>query len=135
MARVGRLAGALLLESEGAYYLVGNTKEPCDWPAAGFEAPAEIGARPFVKLGQRAPVALATPCLVVDVEGEEAARRLVQRFVIARNGSVSERLWRLVLDPSGAFDDPEPSEVDARWLLAMPDPIWTVVRDTVLRCI
>ena len=49
MARVGRLAGALLAETEGRYFLVGNTKEPCDFRALGVEPPPEIDAlkRPF----------------------------------------------------------------------------------------
>ena len=44
MARVGRLAGAILAESHGHYFLVGNTKAPCDWRKAGFEPPADIDA-------------------------------------------------------------------------------------------
>ena len=137
-ARVGRLAGALLLETDGEYFLVGNTKEPCDWAGAGFESPAAVGDSPYVRLVRRADapgVSLGLPCLALDVAGEDAARRLVQRFVIARNGSVSERLWRLVIDPTGAIDDLPEVEIDARWLGALPDPIWTVVRDTVLRCV
>ena len=137
-ARVGRLAGALLLETGGEYFLVGNTKEPCDWAAAGFASPVGVGDSPYVRLvplSNAAGVSLGLPCLALDVAGEDAARRLVQRFVIARNGSVSERLWRLVIDPTGAVDDLPEVEIDARWLGALPDPIWTVVRDTVLRCV
>jgi hypothetical protein len=137
-ARVGRLAGAILLETGGEYFLVGNTKEPCDWAAAGFDSPAGVGESPYLRLVRHADapaVRLGLPCLALDLAGEEAARRLVQRFVIARNGSVSERLWRLVIDPTGDVDDLPETEIDARWLGALPDPIWTVVRDTVLRCV
>ena len=45
MARVGRIAGALLAETGGRYYLVGNPKVPCDWQAHGFEPPGELDAR------------------------------------------------------------------------------------------
>ena len=48
MARVGRLSGAILAESEGAYFLVGDLKEPCDFSARGFEAPVELGAMLFL---------------------------------------------------------------------------------------
>jgi hypothetical protein len=56
--------------------------------------------------------------------------------VIERNGSVSERLWRLVLAGGDPDAEDEPRErIDARWLGEMPSPIWRMIRDTVLRCI
>ena len=130
-ARVARLAGAILVESAGSYFLVGNTKEPCDFAAAGFEPPAEpidALARPYVRLAQAAPISLRAPVLELDLAGEAAAARLAAAFVIERNGSVSERLWRLVLG-----DEPD-DLVDLRWLGQMPLHVWQVVRDTVLKC-
>lgn len=137
MARVGRLAGALLAETEGAYYLIGNTKVPCDFRAAGFEPPGEIDAlkTPYIRLTPLREVTLAPPVLLLDVEGEELARRLARRFLIERNGSVSDRLWRLVWSPEDPLEEPGPEERDARWLGEIPDPIWQLVRDTVLRCL
>jgi hypothetical protein len=72
----------------------------------------------------------------MDLESEELASTLAHRFVIERNGSVSERLWRLVLHrgDTDAEDEPE-GVVDARWLGEMPAPIWQVIRDSVLRCL
>jgi hypothetical protein len=129
MTRVSRLAGAILVETGGHYYLVGNTKEPLDFAAAGFEPqPIDAMARPYVRLSQTAPIALRAPVLELDLTGEPAAAKLAAAFVIERNGSVSERLWRLVLG-----DDP-PASVDARWLGQMPAQVWQVVRDTVLKC-
>jgi len=141
MSRIGRLAGALLVETEGAYYLVGNTKEPCDWARAGFEPPSvDPSAARFIKLNPRGVIALGTPHLTMDVEGERLARALAERLLVERNGSVSERLWRLVLRRGVPEDDaPENAEthasIDARWLGEIPAPIWNVVRDTVLRCV
>jgi hypothetical protein len=134
MARVGRLAGAILAESQGEYFLVGDTKMPCDWGAAGFERPLDREAtkQPFVRLLRCGPVEIAEPHLTLSLEGEALARTLAQRFVIERNGSVSERLWRLVLQRGDA--DAEESSADARWLEEIPAPIWQIVRDTVLRC-
>ncbi|HVA80155.1 MAG TPA: hypothetical protein VNF29_04465, partial [Candidatus Binataceae bacterium] len=65
MARVGRLAGAILAESGGEFFLVGNTKEPCDFEAAGFESPGEIDAleRRYIRLAPRRAVELAAPYL------------------------------------------------------------------------
>lgn len=136
MACVGRLAGAILAETEGQFFLVGNPKEPCDFAAVGFEPPGVINAmeRPFVRLSPCRSVQVPQPYLTVDVEGEALARLLVDRFVIQRNGSVSDRLWRLVTDPKqencAVLDGP----IEARWLGEIPTEIWQIVRETVLKC-
>lgn len=137
MARVGRLAGAILAETGGEFFLVGNTKEPCDFNAAGFEAPGEIDAlkRRYIKLVARGAVELAPPYLTLGLEGEALAALLAERLLIERNASVSDRLWRLLMDPSGQEELPEGDAVDARWLAEIPAPIWGIVRDTVLRCL
>src|SRR5260370_19129343 len=136
MARVGRLAGALLVETEGAFFVVGNTKEPCDWAAHGFEAPPKIDAteRPWLRLRQVARASVIGPHLVVELEGEALARELAGRMLIERNGSVSDRLWRLALGVDDEDDVPS-SGLSARWLVEVPEPVWRVVRDAVLRCL
>jgi hypothetical protein len=137
MARVGRLAGAILAETAGRFFLVGNPKEPCDFGAAGFEDPGVIDAlqRPFVELRAKRPVEITPPSIEITTEGEPLARLLADRFLIARNGSVSDRLWRLVLDPEATGEDPREPVISARWLGEMPDPVWRIVRDAVLRCL
>ncbi len=136
MACVGRLAGAILAETEGQFFLVGNPKEPCDFAAVGFEPPGVINAleRPFVRLSPRRPVQVPHPYVTVDVEGEALARLLVDRFVIPRNGSVSDRLWRLVTDPKQENRAVLDGSIDARWLGEIPTEIWHIVRETVLKC-
>jgi hypothetical protein len=136
MAQVGRLAGALLAETGGEFFLIGNTKEPCDFEAAGFESPGEIDAleRRYIRLAPRRAVELAAPCLRLDLEGEALAVLLAERLLIERNASVSDRLWRLLIDPGGQEELSEDA-VDARWLAEIPAPIWGIVRDTVLRCL
>ncbi len=137
MARVGRLAGAILAETGGRFFLIGNTKEPCDFEAAGFEPPEAIDAlkRPYIALTPRRPVEISPPCLTLDLEDESLAATLAERLLIERNGSVSERLWRLLMDPSGQAEFPLKQPVDVRWLGEIPAPIWNIVRDTVLRCL
>ena len=141
MARVGRLAGAILAETEGAYFLVGNTKRPCNWHGAGFEPPGDLDAtaRPFVRLARAAAapaIQVAGPWLLLPVEGVELARGLAARLLIDRNGSVSDRLWRLVLRGHPDAEEPPPDAViDARWLCEVPAPIWDIVRAQVLRCL
>ena len=139
MARVGRLAGAILAQTGGDYYLVGNPKVPCDWRAAGFEPPGELDARarPSVRLARLAvsgSLALGVPQLTVEVEGEALARLLAAAFVIPRTGSVSERLWRLVIGEDDEHDRELSDVISARWLGEVPPAIWNIVRDAVLRC-
>jgi hypothetical protein len=135
MARVGRLAGALLVEAGGDYWLVGNPKEPCDWGKHGFETPPEIDAakNPSIRLQRSGDVLLAEPQLAVEMEGEALARELSRRMLIERNGSVSERLWRLVVGIEDGRD--APTRVPAQWLVDVPEAVWRVVRDGVLRCL
>jgi hypothetical protein len=139
MARAFRLAGAIVAQSGEEYFQVGVTKEPCDYGAAGFEQPESepAGAPWFSRLQPLdARIRLAPPWLELSLGGEALAHTLAERFVIERNGSVSERLWRLVLAGGNADDEEEAHErVDARWLGEMPSPIWRMIRDTVLRCI
>ncbi len=136
MALVGRLAGAILAETEGQFFLVGNPKEPCDFAAVGFELPGVIDAmeRPFIRLSPLRPVQVPQPYLTMNVEGEALARLLVDRFVIQRNGSVSDRLWRLVIDPKQENRVAPVGNIDARWLGEIPAEIWQIVRETVLKC-
>lgn len=136
MALVGRLAGAILAETEGQFFLVGNPKEPCDFATVGFESPGVIDAteRPFIRLSPLRPVQVPSPYVTIDVEGEALARLLVDRFVIQRNGSVSDRLWRLVTDPKQEQRAVPDGKIDARWLGEIPAEIWNIVRETVLKC-
>jgi hypothetical protein len=133
MARIARLAGALLAETEGRYYLVGDLKEPCDFARAGFEPPGELeaGTPAYRLLLALRPITLEPPVLTLKLEGERLAHRLADFLVIKRNGSVSERLWRLIIQPELHEGQ---AEIDARWLGEVPRGIWQIVQDTVLRC-
>ena len=137
MAKVGRIAGAILAETDGQFFLVGNLKEPCKFDAYGFEPPARIDAtrHPYVKLVPTREIALASPFLTLGIEGEMVARVLAERLLIQRNGSVSERLWRLVTNPEGDEEAQPPNSIECQWLADMPDAIWDIVRDSVLRCL
>jgi hypothetical protein len=138
VSRVGRLAGAILVETGGDHYLVGNLKRPCDFAAAGFEKPAaEIDAlaRPFVRLARSGPLAVPGPWLELGLEGEPLLQALSARLLIERNGSVSDRLWRLILSPDpDATVDPD-AVIQARWLGEVPAHLWQLVRDTILKCV
>lgn len=120
MARVGRYKGAIIVDAGGAHWLVGNPKEPC------AEVPDTLEA-PYVRA---LPVAVPlVPGFVVDeADGATLAHALAAKLVIARNGSVSERLWRLV---RGEATTGEPR---LQWLIDIPQPVWEIVREQVLRC-
>jgi hypothetical protein len=129
---LSRLGGAILAEIAGQAFLVGNTKAPTDFPAAGFAPPASIDAlaRPALPLVILEPRPRPAPRVTFGVtasDAVDAAARIAALFVIERNGSVSDRLWRLVTDGQAA-------DVDATWLGKIPLPVWQIVRDTVLRC-
>lgn len=139
-AHISRLAGAILLENAGQFFLVGNTKQPCDWQQAGFEKPAEVDAvkQAFIPLLPVRAITVEGQHLFVDstnYSAEALAQMLADRFLIRRNGSVSERLWRIVTgetDENGAAAE---KEIDASWLISMPDRIWEIVRDAALKCL
>ncbi|MGH8582743.1 MAG: precorrin-3B C(17)-methyltransferase [Gammaproteobacteria bacterium] len=137
MACVGRLAGAILAETEGRWFLIGNTKEPCDFRLAGFEPPPEIDAlkQAYIALTVAGTPRIDPLCLTLALEGDALAQLLARRFLIVRNGSVSDRLWRLVIDVDEEDEMPEADEIDAQWLAEVPDRVWEIVRDTVLRCL
>lgn len=134
MARVTRLSGAILAETQARYFLVGNPKEPCAWECEGFADPGVVDAHtePFRELAARGTPKLTGPLLLVRSEGEALAKTLAERLLIRRNGSVSERLWNLVW--SGR--EPRAGDtLDADWLLEMPNDVWHIVQDSVLRCV
>jgi hypothetical protein len=134
VTRLGRLAGALLFEARGRYFLIGNRKRPCDFAAAGFAAPAEAA---IVELTATGPLAVATVWLELpDGDPDTLAAELSRRLTIPRTGAVSDRLWRLILayhnDPEA--EPPTTGSVPARWLLETPAHVWQIVRDNVLTC-
>jgi hypothetical protein len=138
MSRVGRLAGAVLVETGGDYFLLGNLKRPCDFAAAGFARPArEIDAlaRPHVPLARSGPLAVPGPWLELSLEGPALLQALSARLLIERNGSVSERLWRLILSPDPDAEPDPAAVIDARWLGEVPAHLWQMVRETVLKCV
>ena len=139
MAIVGRLAGAILAETMGRYFLIGDVKEPCDFRAHGFSDPGDrdLKIQPYVelhKLNSEGSFDWRPQILAMDIEGEALAAKLAGQFMIKRNGSISERLWRLVTESSPLIAGAEREVTDARWLGSTPDDIWDIVRDSVLRC-
>ncbi len=132
VARVFRFAGAILAESHGEYYLVGELKEPCNFEDYGFEKPPESDPdKPvrYKKLRMIGTVISDSEHLEMETQGEELAELLFRRFVIPRNHSVSDRLWRVVTVKA------ENGIADARWLEQIPDEAWQIVRENILKCL
>ncbi len=140
-AILSRLAGAMLLARGGEFYLVGNTKEPCDWAGIGFSKPEE-GDAATLRVRRlhllRDDPNVGNPCAFVAVAGqplELIADVLARRLLIVRNASFSERLWRIVTGASDESSVPAEETPDVSWLLAMPDPVWEIVREAALKCL
>lgn len=134
LSKISRLAGAILAETQGEYFLIGETKEPCDFQKHGFKTPSESDPEnqpKYKKLEVTGPVVFDNSFyLEMESVGEELALILFKRFVIHRNYSVSDRLWGVV---TCAREESGP--IDARWLEEMPDEVWEIVRDSILKCL
>lgn len=139
MARVGRLAGGLLLETKlggnAAWFLVGDTKVPCDWLLAGFAPPSQrdVIRERYVQLEVQGAPTFTGTTLSIALEGSDAAREIGERLTVSRNGSVSERLWSLILGED-EIEAPTGQTIPCAWLCEMPIAVWDVVRDAVLKC-
>ena|SRR6185312_17376058 len=140
MAQIARMDGAILAHTGSHYYLVGDLKRPCDFKAHGFEPPSQqidAVARPYIELvhiAHTGPVVLGTPNIFVPLEGEALPKLLAARLLIDRNGSVSDRLWRLILGETD--ENPRvPETQDAHWFTETPERVWNIVRESVLRCL
>ncbi len=118
--RVGRYAGSIVIDDGARQILVGNPKEPC--------AVTDTLEPPFVRaLDER--VALSGCVLAVEHGDADALARLISdKLVITRNGSVSERLWRVVTNQAAS------GELRAQWLVEIPPAVWNIVRDAMLKC-
>ena len=141
MSQVTRLSGAILARDEDNFFLVGDFKEPCDFAAAGFADPGERSPveNPVTKLmaiskekaAQLFTANNGAAVLELSLTGNELGAKLSRSLLIKRNASVSERLWNLILDTAGKNEN---GNVNARFLDDLPDGIWDIVRDQVLRC-
>jgi hypothetical protein len=139
-AHISRLSGAILLECDGQFLLIGNTKSPCNWLTEGFEAPAEVDAvkQPVLRLTSSNITKSISPVLIVSAiesSGESLAKILADRFLIRRNGSVSERLWRIVTGESDESSTPAEHPIQVNWLVTMPSSVWEIIRETALKCL
>ncbi len=139
-ATLSRLAGAMLLAGGQEFYLIGNTKEPCDWAAIGLSKPAEGEAamsrvRRLHRVSEM-PVSYKPCGSVVSSQSVEAiAEALAARLLIVRNASFSERLWRIVTGASDENNVAADEAPDVSWLVQMPDHVWEIVRETALKCL
>jgi hypothetical protein len=87
----------------------------------------------FIQLAVRGAPTLTGTTLSVGLEGVEAARAIGERLTVNRNGSVSERLWGLILGED-EVEEPSGRAIPCAWLCEMPAGVWDVVREAVLKC-
>ena len=67
--------------------------------------------------------------LEMDTQGEDLAKLLHKRFSIERNNSISNRLWNV------AICGKNEGRVDTQWLEQMPDEVWEIVKEGILKCL
>jgi hypothetical protein len=137
-----RYCGSIVLVGDAQAFVVGYPKIPGSFVEIGWENPAEIEAwtgffQPLCMAAQ-GTINVATEPLsrlrfAYDGELAALAEIVVQRLIIARNGSVSERLWNLCL--AAKVDRmAQGAPQDDTWLIAVPERIWQIVREDVLKC-
>lgn len=142
MGQVGRLAGAVLARSGERWFLVGEPKVPLDLAAHGFREVGRLahGGHEIIELAREGPAAgeparapapggAEAPALplTMPLEGEALARRLHDIFVITRNNSVSERLFRFL-------DAAQRGSPDLTWLALAPPEAIALMREGLLKC-
>ena len=134
MAELNRLAGAILLQVEDEFYLIGDTKEPCKFEERGFVAPQErdVVKTPYIKLETNGTDLVKDDDYTIFFQSnqDDLPEQMVEKFMIFRNGSISERLWGLVTETS----EKEAKVVNGQWLVETPVDVWEIVRDSLLRC-
>ena len=81
----------------------------------------------------RGAPALTGTTLSIALEGLEAVRAIGDRLTVSRNGSVSERLWALILGED-EIEEPTGRTIPCAWLGETPAAVWNVVREAVLKC-
>lgn len=134
MIELYRLAGSILIKSKNQFYLLGNLKEPCNLNQYGFEQ-VDFDALqiPYLKLNIydesktiffRDPIFILSNSELRDIEA--ILQNLSDKLLIKRNGSVSERLWNLLKNYQ--------KDKNISWIIDIPQEIWDIVRDNVLKC-
>lgn len=131
--RLGRLGGAVLYETDGEYYLIGNLKQPCNFEDFGFFTPEEtIGRCVKLRIGNRELAeSFVFPYLI---QGGTSPEDIYEKFSVYRNSSISERLFTLVRDNSDKVIWKGTEYSDLRWIGSMPLPVWNIVRESILKC-
>ena len=56
------------------------------------------------------------------------------KWIIKRNGSVSERLAGLIKDRSSSVIYEKKKYSDITWLTQMPTSVWEIVKENILKC-
>ena len=132
MAKLGLLHGSFLLETEGRFFQIGDTKEPADYNNAGFEKPDfDPMESHYVELKINGSPEINEPYLQFSDEGEELCEKIYEKLVIKRNASTSVRMWYLFFD---AEEYNGQRVIDLQWLLDIPNEIWEIVQDEVWSC-
>lgn len=131
----GKLSGAIIFKSEGKIFLIGALKSPCCFDEYGLSDPLEKN-----QSVQELTITSAERTkhlkfeFAVTLKGVEGAQEIYERLAIYRNSSISERLTSLVKEVNQSIIIEGVSYRDARWMEAVPLPVWSIVRESMLKC-
>jgi hypothetical protein len=133
MSKLGLIHGAFLLETQGKFFQIGDTKEPANYEKIGFEKPASFDPMEshYTPLNTIGSPEIKEPYLEFNDEGEELCEKLYNKLVINRNASTSTRMWYLFFD---AEEYSGQKTINVQWLLDIPVEIWEIVQDEVWSC-
>jgi precorrin-3B C17-methyltransferase len=134
--KIGRLGGALLVNIREKYFLVGEFKEPCLLNDHGFkeiEQKNETHVYNIELLDKIKNPEIEYSFISAELK-ENLLLDLSLKWIIKRNGSVSERLTGLIKDHSSSVIYKKKKYIDITWLAQMPTSVWGIVRENILKC-
>ncbi|TGJ98430.1 precorrin-3B C(17)-methyltransferase [Leptospira langatensis] len=132
---LGRLGGGIILKDQNDFFLVGKLKQPIDLETFGFFNISEQyeNFQPL-KIKDQSLTDQIQFKVLISPPKERDPQFIYDLFAIYRNSSVSERLWNYVLDNGQNTLWNGKEYIDARWLGNSPRQIWSVFRETLLKC-
>ncbi|TGJ99478.1 precorrin-3B C(17)-methyltransferase [Leptospira semungkisensis] len=132
---IGRIGGAIVFKNVNSFYLIGKFKQPTDLKEFGFyDIPEQENKLVTLIAKDEEIVDKLKFDALISLPNSTTPEFIYDLFVIYRNSSVSERLWNYVLDNSNKIQWKGTEYVDARWLGNSPKQVWSVFRETILKC-
>ncbi len=129
---INQFFGVLYIKTNRKEYFVGDFKEPVDLDKHDVKILNEDKNGKIKEI--RTSSSIGTPLFLWPSIKENQVEDIYDKFVIYRNHSVSKRLKTSVQDSSTKVKYGNDIIHDACWLANTPMSMWTIIRDSVLKC-